>query len=811
MLCSAAFAWYVFDYVDATLNVDFDTLKMNFTSIVYTQDSSGKKTEAERLYSDQNRIWVDITKIPKSLQNAFISIEDERFMSHKGVDWKRTVGAILYYVVPSGKSYGGSTITQQLIKNITGEDEVRPDRKVKEILRALDLEKKYSKEQILEMYLNTLFLGGDLHGVQTAANSYFNKDVSQLSLAECASIAAITQFPTKYNPFLHPDFNKERQEVILDKMLELGMITKEQNVQAKAEKLVFAKEKAQVEQKSSQSYFIDQVISDVISDLMTEKGYSKQTATQYLYSGGLSITCTMDPKIQKVMDDVFADEKSYPTIKGSVKPEASMVIMDPRTGFVVGMIGGRGEKTADRTLNRATQTYRSPGSSIKPLSVYAPAIEYGIITYGTVMDDTPFDMTSKYPLNQNRKYSGLTSIKKAVELSLNTLPIKIMDQLTPQKSFDFLQDKVGITSLIKSQKVGNQVKTDLALAPLALGGLTKGVNVMELNAGFSTFVNDGMYAKPITYTQVLDHEGNVVLEKSPKISVAMSEQTSFITRKLLENVVEEGTGTRAQMPSGMPVAGKTGTSDSDFDRWFVGFTPYYLGTVWFGYDKPTEIPTLPYNPALQLWKLVMEKVHANLKVKQFDAPPSGVVQAQYCVDSGMLPGPYCNLDPRGSRIETGWFKKGTEPTEVCNVHVPVDIDSVTGMIANEFCPKENIKTVALLNIRRNVPVDLVVTDAQYVVFVPTPDEIAAGITAPYPGSTPQLAGSLKPMNTICDVHNYDTAHPITELPTAPPGTDTGGETQPPGDSQDGAEGNGDNGMPEWLKTEPPTTHPPSTN
>lgn len=765
VICIGAATWYVFRYVDASLDIDLTSLKMNFTTIIYGIDKeTGEPYEMERLHAKQNRIWADYGQIPDNLKNAFIAIEDERFKTHHGVDWKRTLSAVVNYVLKPGSSHGGSTINQQLIKNLTGEDEVRPERKIKEILRALELDKKYTKDEILEVYLNTIALGQGLNGVQTAANTYFGKDVSELTLAECASIAGITQYPTKYNPFINPGYNKERQEIILAKMLELEMISQEEYQAAKDQTLIFAKKKQEEEQTSQQSYFTDQVIEDVIARLVEEKGYSKEIATQMLYSGGLQVYTTMDKDIQAAMDEVYKDPASFPALKGDEQPESAMVIMDPYTGAVLGVVGGRGEKTGARTLNMATQTKRAPGSSIKPLSVYGPAIEYDLITYGSVFDDGPIDLDGKpWPKNQSNKYEGTMTVKRGVQLSINTLPVKIMQILTPRKSYDFMTQNLGITSLVEKKEVGGQIKSDIGLAPLALGGLTDGISVLELTAAYTPFVNAGIYAKPYTFTKVLSHEGKVLLETEPKLSVAMSEQTAFIVHKLLENVVATGTGTRARLASGIPAAGKTGTTENDFDRWFVGYTPYYIGAVWFGYASPREIKGTTSNPSLNAWKLVMDKVHANLAKKAFADPPSKVVQAQYCIDSGGVPTDACKNDPRGSRVETGWFKVGTQPKEPCKVHTPVEICTESNMLAGPYCPAESRKTVSLLNIQRTLPEGVILGDWQYILpaFTTNPD---GSVTYEPPVGAP--AGEAG-MNSVCNIHTQPALPEYPVDPTQP--------------------------------------------
>ncbi len=700
----------LFGYIKNTEDLNLDNFKLNFTSFVYYIDAeTNQPVEMERLYSEENRVWVNIDKIPKHVQNAFVAFEDQRFWKHPGFDIKRTVQATINYIFKGDSSYGASTIPQQLIKNLTGDDEVSPRRKVQEIWGAVQLSQKYSKEQILEYYLNTIFLSQGCNGVQSAANTYFGKDVSELSLAESASIAGITQFPTHYDPFQNPENNKEKQIIILDKMLELGYINKEEYEQAINEELHFVKGVKQ-ERLSKQSYFVDQVIADVVKDLVEQKNYTEQMAYKLLYTGGLKIYSTIDPEIQSAMDKVFQDDNffksdNFPTFRDDLQPEASMLIMDPYTGEIKGIVGGRGDKTAKRTLNRATQTLRQPGSSIKPIGVYAPGIEYGYITSGTVIDDVPVTYGNWSPRNYGGDYRGLTTVRKGIELSRNIVAVKVLDMIGVDTSFEFLEN-LGISTLVENEKrADGKVYTDKLYNSLALGGLTDGISVMEMTASYAPFANRGIYTRPYTYTKVLDHEGNVILEKERSSHIAMSEQTAFLMTKNLEGVVTQGTATSAKLSNNMPAAGKTGTTSSFKDKWFIGYTPYYSGGVWYGFDKPrdmTQISNLYYkpNPASVIWGAVMDEIHKNKVVKQFPEP-SGIVKVEICQDSGMLPNKYCNQDPRGSRTYTEYFKKGTEPTEKCTVHVLEKVDKNNNLLANKYCPPHLVEERVF--IKRAVP------------------------------------------------------------------------------------------------------------
>ncbi|MBR5769069.1 MAG: transglycosylase domain-containing protein, partial [Clostridia bacterium] len=568
-------------------------------------------------------------------------IEDQRFWEHNGVDWKRTFGAIINTFTGTDSRYGGSTIDQQLIKNLTGDNEVSIKRKIMEIVRALHLEKKYSKETILEVYLNRINLGSTYTGVQVAANSYFNKDVSELTLAECASIAAITQAPTKYNPQLNPENNRIRAIVVLDQMLAQGYISPQQHADAKEEldNLVIQPRRNIDQPEFIQSYFTDQVIEEVVKDLMEQYGYEKNHAMNIVYTGGLNIYCTMDKDIQNIMEQKYAEtEFNNATNKYGENIESAMVVMD-YSGAVRGIIGGR-EKTGNRVLNRATQSLRPPGSSIKPLSVYGPAFEYSKdIVWNLEIEDSPVD--GKWPKNQSGTPSGeMVTVQRGLALSLNTIAVRVMKEfVTTSVSYEFLKTKLHISSLVESEKVNGKTLSDISLAPLALGQLTNGISVLELCAGYTIFGSGGMHADPYFYEKVTDSTGNLILEKKPNVTEALSESTAFIMNKLLQTVVNSGTGTPAKF-KGFEIGGKTGTSNDDCDRWFVGYTPYYVAAAWTGFDSPTTVKGFRTNPSVTIWKKVMQAIHEGLPAKSFPKAPSGVYA------SG-----------------GGWYKKGTKPYE----------------------------------------------------------------------------------------------------------------------------------------------------
>ena len=524
-ICIIAAGIYIQNYVKPDIDVDLDSFRLNFTSyILYEDPETGEEQILEQLYNKENRVWASIDEIPLQLQKAFIAVEDARFPYHNGVDWIRTIGATLNYVVQFRDNFGGgSTITQQLIKNLTGENETSVKRKMQEVMRALELEKTYSKEEILEMYLNTIYFGQGAYGVKTAAYVYFNKELSELTLAECASIAGMTKNPYKYDLYRFPHYNAERRAVVLGQMEKEEYISVEEKQAALAEE-VKATRGYGGESSGYQSYFADALIEQVIKDLMEKKGYSETTAKLLLYGGGLGISSTIDVNIQDTMDAVFQDTENFPGTIGADGnyPEASMVLMNPYNGKVLALYGGRGDKEGDLILNRATKTTRPAGSVIKPLSVYAPGFEYGYILPTTVVDDAPKDFTIRetgWPKNENQRYSGRCTILNGMAQSYNTVAVDVLQQLGVRTAFDFLRDHFGVTTLVESRvktyKDGSTaVLSDLGLSPLALGGLTDGMTVLELTAAYSAFVNDGKYIEPLMYTRVTDSYGNILLDNS---------------------------------------------------------------------------------------------------------------------------------------------------------------------------------------------------------------------------------------------------------------------------------------------------------
>lgn len=684
--CGIAFAMYVHIYINPSAQETAAEISkglgLNLNSFIYAKESdSDEYTLYETIKGKENREWVDSDKIPDTLKNAVVAIEDERFYKHHGVDWVRTIGAVKGWLL-GGTQYGGSTITQQLIKNITADNDYSVKRKVNEIFRAFALEKEIDdKDRILVMYLNTIFLGYNSYGVQTAAMQYFDKDVSQLDLAESAVLAGLTNNPSIYDVYNHPEKVKERQETILAQMLDQKMISQEEYEAAVAEELNYRPyEEYQQEIKSTYSYFTDEVIKDVINDLMTEKGYSRLVAENMVYSGGLNIYATIDTKVQNALDEVWANADNFPnTEKYGEIPQSAMVITD-KQGNIVGIAGGRGEKTSSRGFSYASDARRQPGSSIKPLATYGPAMDAGIATPDTTVYDRALiqdEEGNPWPMNDGKYPTGRAmTVKEGMTRSLNTISAQLLKQLTPQKSYEFMTQQLGFKLVDSRTNEDGTVQSDIDLAPLALGALTDGVTVREMAGGFSTFINDGVYGGTRTYTKVTDSEGNTIMENTPNTDKGFTNvRTAYYMLDCLQNVTAHGTAYGIQL-DGVETGGKTGTTTSNTDIWFCGITPKYSGAVWVGYEHNYRLDGLYGRNAAEIWLAVMQKVHAGDSGLVFDSHPQDFEEVTYCMDTGLLASGACRA---AGRAATGRFWKDKVPTETCshqNIENKYDFESM---------------------------------------------------------------------------------------------------------------------------------------
>ncbi len=743
----------------------------------------------DKLITDgSNRTPVSLEQIPDHLENAFISIEDERFRSHNGVDIKGIFRAA-YQTLLHGDMQGASTITQQLLKNNVFEDGGRESstgalikRKVQEIYLALQLEENISKDVILENYLNTINLGSGCYGVQAASQRYFNKDVSELTISEASVIAAITQNPRKYNPIYNPEYNAERRNHVLEYMLEDNYITQAEYEEAMADDVYSRIQETSVitEDNSPYSYFVDEVVKQVIADLQEQKAYTYTQAVNALYSGGLQIYTTQDPTIQSICDEEVNDPDNYPTkvyytmewaysvkypepdedgitnynysqysiynyyknvlgqkdfkllfesveeiqecidtfkaeimktegvvelgerLTTTLQPQASFTVMDQKTGYVKALVGGRGEKTASLSLNRATESTRQPGSLFKVLATYAPAIDRYNYNLYTVIEDSPYyykrngrlvnnwwDKPKTQLTAEQRTYRGLQNVRYAIANSMNVMTVKAMADITPDAGFEYLED-FGYTTLIKSLKNSDGTYSTDITESLSLGGLTKGVTNIETCAAFATIANGGTYTEPIYYTKVLDNSGKVILEKTPETKQVLKESTAYLLTLAMHDVVTVGTGTQANV-KGQYVAGKTGTTSSNYDSWFAGYTPDLTAVIWSGFDENTELSNTTYTKTM--WSTIVGRIcdAKDYEYSEFKQPDS-IVTAKICQKCGYLAiDGLCDKDPEKSQIITGYFAAGTVPTESCKCHVQYSICSETGLLATSSCKSVTTK------------------------------------------------------------------------------------------------------------------------
>ena len=740
---------YLKNHVDKEVDVEiYRSVKSDkITTFYYFPNGDEDISEAieidgSAVYNREKRLYAEFDEIPDDLKNAFVAIEDKRFYSHSGVDWYRTLGAALNYVLKFRDSFGASTITQQLVKNITGKDEYQIERKLEEIFAAKSLEAQMGKDEILEIYLNIVNLSQGCVGVRAGAEVYFSKELSELTLTECVCLAAITNSPTYYDPYLNPENNKYRRQLIFDQMLTQGYIDEETYNACYDEDVALNMSEKYTPERVN-SWYIDMVIEDVCADLCVQYGYTYSEASALVYGGGLKIYTLESPEIQKVLEDYYTDESNFPDAGAALKAQTSMIIIDPYNGAILGVVGARGEKRANRIQNYATDTKRPAGSIIKPLSVYAPALENGIINYATVYDDVPVSFgdynldankgeivyPTPWPNNAPTVYHGLVNVNYAIEVSLNTVPVRILDQLGKDKSFYFLRDTLGCKSLIETLTLENgMVLTDMDTAALALGQLNYGVTLREITAGYSIFVNDGIYTYARSYSLVTDDKGNVLLENKPEQNKAIGRDNSIIMTQMLQNVVDYGTakGT-VTLDKTIDVAGKTGTSQDYYDRWFIGYTPYCIGGVWYGYEYPKALNNDTKYICPEIWDGVMIEVHEILLKrgqKKF-AESNNIKKVTYCQDSGKIATEACIMDPRGDRRETGYFVKGSEPKGRCQRHILVDYDKITQCVADPSCPSANITQVGLIRVERHFPIQVYVSDAQYV-YRELPSDVLPG-------------------------------------------------------------------------------------
>ena len=634
-------------------------------------DKNGDKIET--IGSEKKKVKKTFEQIPQDLKDAYVAIEDERFYKHGGIDLKRTAGAIGSYIIHFGKSsYGGSTITQQLVKNLSGDSESSIGRKITEWFRATQTETFMTKDEVLELYLNIIYTGPNIYGVGAGANYYFNKKVENLDLAECAFLAGINNSPNSYNPFEgdKSELIRKRTKIVLDKMKELEYINdSEYNTAIEEINSGLNFSKGTIESTNGvYSYHTDSVLNETIADISKKYHISNSFATNYIEMAGLKIYSTVDSKIQNEIENE-CEKSRYKISSNGETSQAAMVVIEPSTGNVLGCVGGLGEKTTARSLNRATQSIRQTGSSIKPLAVLVPAIKKNIITASTICDDTQRDFGDGYAPRDFGKSLGKITVRRAIESSQNIPFVEIMEKVTPKTSIKYLK-KMGITSLTKNDET----------LGLALGGLEHGITPLQMAAAYNTISNDGVYIEPTFYTKILNNDNDTIIKTKQKKRRVFSKSVAFILKQLLTQPVKGtyGTATYCNI-SGVDVAAKTGTTDEDYDKWLCGFTPYYTATCWFGYDQNKTIEFNNRNPAGLIWANVMSRIHAGKESAKFEMPSGfwdNVVSYKVCPETGLLARKNC------SNSYTEYFLKSNVP-DYCDVHSGSEVGSLEYNIDEE--------------------------------------------------------------------------------------------------------------------------------
>lgn len=732
-----------------------------------TNRVGAREEVTEEVFLQRKTLYVTDAELPSHLKAAFVAIEDKRFATHRGVDWYRTVAAGANYFLGFSDSFGASTITQQLVKNLTGDNELTPRRKLQEILYAMDLERRLDKSQILEMYLNVICFADHCDGIGSAAEHYFGKQVSDLNVTESACLAAIINNPSYYHPLRHPENNRKRRELILREMLEQGYLTPAEYEDALKDPLVFRE--CDKNDDGINSWYTDMVMEDVISDLSVTLGIGRAQASRMLYSGGLSIDLAMDREIQSSVEEYYRQRVRLPCKENGEAAQSALIVIDPKTGDILGVAGAVGEKSGNRVQNFATGTLRSPGSTIKPITVYAPALSKGLIRWSSVYDDVPvsFGSTGRipWPKNADGVYRGLTNIAYAVAHSTNTVAVRVLEEVGTEEAFRIAKESFHLSSLRNDRQAN-----DCAPAALALGQLNYGVTLRELTNAYTVFADGGVYHPCRSYYRVTDREGRILLSRPDGAERVLSSTDAAIMTKLLEGVVREGTSSAITLAESVECAGKTGTTTHDGDRWFIGYTPELLCGVWCGYEYPA--PLSGKNLSTGIWNAVMLRLSAIVGGERRFALPNGICRASYCRDSGELMSEACICDPRGVREEVGWFSVKNLPTEVCTRHVPCNYDRETGGISHGFCPEENLEPIALLRVERHFPIPIAVSDAQYLyggdpLKIPPNENTAQAYFAKERTGYYGIARMQKPYHCSCPQHTR--ARPESEywFPSVP--------------------------------------------
>ncbi len=777
VVCAFVFVNFLGDYLQEDImtkaEMNLDDYELDKTSYIYCLDENGDIQILQQIYSTTDRRWASYEELPEALIEACVAIEDKRFYEHQGVDWITTVKACLNMFMGGGATFGGSTITQQLIKNLKLEhdesaDDVTVQRKVLEIFRAQAFESRYDKKVVMEWYMNTVYFGEGCYGVKSAAENYFGKELQDMTTAECAALIGITNNPSLFNPYSTKVYkydgeetdgagrNRIRQKKILTAMRDQGWLEEEEYLDAYNQEMVFKRGIAEEDKwtyckdtfdkegnlvskgcgfdcavrdlvevdadgkttyhcpqcnklidvakdasQSVYSWYVDQVLEDVARDMAARDGatwnkFTRQNYMERIGHGGYHIYTPYNPEVQAAVDKIYTDLEQIPAVKNGQQLQSAIVIIDNRTGDIVAMAGGVGEKDTFDAWNRATDAKLQTGSSIKPLTVYAPAFELGVITPATVVDDMPISYNNKnpFPRNDNHQYNYRRTVWRGIVSSVNAICVNTLDMIGTEYSFRFAKEKFGLSTLVDVYTTSSgAVLTDMGYSPLGMGALTFGATVRDMTCAYGTFANEGTYREGRVYTKVYDSNGTLVLENQQDSRTILSPKTVNYMNYCLDSAVASGTGTAADLYKslGIDVAGKTGSTQNNKDRYFAGYTGYYTAAVWCGFDIPEKIVLsgVYTNPAARLWKKVMEQLHVGKEtIPLYDT--TDMIQVSVCLESGKIATSECYNDIRSGldRVHDGvWVYREDVPTQKCDMHISMDYCETGKSIANEWCRK----------------------------------------------------------------------------------------------------------------------------
>ena len=767
-------------YLYSALNIDFDgdvklfSRSRVFESTTFYATLGGVPEEFDSEYvpveleisGSLKKVHYTLDEISPYIKYGFVAMEDRRFYEHKGVDLKRTVAAALNYVKGGERRFGGSTITQQVIKNISGDNEQSLKRKFDEIIRAVHIEQNFTKNEILEAYLNVIPMTDNMYGVGIAARTYFGCEPNEVSIAEAATIVGITNAPGAYNPYTNPEQCKAKRNTVLSVMLREGVIDESEYEEAVREPLfVLPKEKTA---DIYDSWFVETVISNATEDLAKKWNISRSAAEHIFLGGGYKVYTTMDIAAQEKLEKYFENKSNFPSeIENGLS--YAMVITDSKTGNLAAIVGSPGKKKANRILNQAL-TPHTPGSVLKPLALYAPLIDEGRISWATVFDDVPVSFNKEddayrpYPKNSPNVYDGLITVKDALRLSKNTVAVRLCEMRGARQVFDSLKNDYGFATLVENAKTSDgRTLTDVAISPMALGQLSYGVPIAKITEAYSALASDGIFHKMRSYLAICDSAGNIVIENKSETKRILKDTTARIVTKMLECVTEDGTAKAITLDNVVATAGKTGTSGGGRDKMFVGYTPYYTAGIWCGYDKSGMSVDGIAPSHLKIWDDVMQKIHEeiiNEGKNDMNFSTAGLVERPYCKDSGKLYSENCLFDVRGTRLEYGYFTPETAPSDICKTHVLCYYDSVEKGVAMPDCPRENLVKISLLDVKnRTFPCEIYITDAEYCyrdfsmnLPVPQSDTLPYFYYSLPPEEYIGISGNKRQFNCACQKH-----------------------------------------------------------